>query len=56
MKNDDTYNERNIFPHAMGGIWESKENTLRLFKWTHTLGVNWEFKMFKSQFEGSYHL
>jgi hypothetical protein len=40
--------------------WEAfgnqRKTSLRLFKWTHTLGVNWEFKMFKSQFEGSYHL
>jgi hypothetical protein len=46
----------NIFPHAMGGIWESRETCLRFFKWTHTLGVCWESKMFKMQFEGSYHL
>jgi hypothetical protein len=32
------------------------KTSLRLFKWTHTLGVSWESKMFKRQFEGSHHL
>jgi hypothetical protein len=31
MKNGNTYNERNIFPHAMGSIWESRENIPKTF-------------------------